>query len=142
MEMRMADVKAVFEKMKYLRWINLLDKFVYDCLMADDCLEYLDKYRWHDLKTSPDDLPEADIFEGEFIAKEWERKLGDIDRKMYTSVPVIVKYMDEEKCEYMCTSFGVSVDENGKQNCEGFVNCSNNVIAWRYLELFDPDEED
>lgn len=38
------------------------------CILAVEALEKADKYRWHDLRKNPDDLPEADEYgRSEFV---------------------------------------------------------------------------
>ena len=81
--------------------------------MAVEALEKADKYRWHDLRKNPDDLPEADEFGG--------------------SDYVLVKtgcfeWNDMKKAYYSHNKKQWSIDEY--------------VFAWRYIEPFEEEEEE
>lgn len=80
--------------------------------MAIKALEKADKYRWHDLRKNPDDLPEADEFGG--------------------SDYVLVKtgcfeWNDMKKAYYSHVKKQWSIDEY--------------VFAWRYIEPLKEEEE-
>ena len=82
--------------------------------MAVDALEKADKYRWHDLRKNPDDLPEAigGGYESEYVLvmigtpewNSWEQAYYHHDKKMWSTY-------------------------------------DQNVFAWRYVEPFEEEEE-
>ena len=82
--------------------------------MAVEALEKADKYRWHDLRKNPDDLPEAigGGYESEYVLvmigtpewKSWEQAYYHHDKKMWSTY-------------------------------------DQNVFAWRYIEPFEEEEE-
>ena len=81
--------------------------------MAIKALEKADKYRWHDLRMNPDDLPEADgNSESEYVLamigtpewNSWEQAYYHHDKKMWSTY-------------------------------------DQNVFAWRYIEPFEEEEE-
>ena len=76
-------------------------------------LEKADKYRWHDLRKNPDDLPEADgNSESEYVLamigtpewNSWEQAYYKHDKKLWSTY-------------------------------------DQNVFAWRYIEPFEEEEE-
>ena len=81
--------------------------------MAVDALEKADKYRWHDLRKNPDDLPEG--FEGGYESEyvlvmtgtpkwnSWEQAYYHHDKRMWSTY-------------------------------------EQNVFAWRYIEPFEEEE--
>ena len=80
---------------------------------AIEALEKADKYRWHDLRKNPDDLPEADgNSESEYVLamigtpewNSWEQAYYHHDKKMWSTY-------------------------------------DQNVFAWRYIEPFEEEEE-
>ena len=80
--------------------------------MAIKALEKADKYRWHDLRKNPDDLPEADgNSESEYVLamigtpewNSWEQAYYHHDKKMWSTY-------------------------------------DQNVFAWRYVEPFKEEE--
>ena len=81
--------------------------------MAVDALEKADKYRWHDLRKNPDDLPEAigGGYESEYVLvmigtpewNSWEQAYYHHDKKMWSTY-------------------------------------DQNVFAWRYVEPFKEEE--
>lgn len=82
---------------------------------AIEALEKADKYRWHDLKENPDDLPEAN---------RW----GESN---YVLVKALIKVgcyacNDMRKAYYNHTQKKWSID--------------GNVLAWRYIEPFKDEE--
>ena len=81
--------------------------------MAIKALEKADKYRWHDLRKNPDDLPEADgNSESEYVLamigtpewNSWEQAYYHHDKKLWSTY-------------------------------------EQNVFAWRYIEPFEEEEE-
>ena len=83
------------------------------CILAVDALEKADKYRWHDLRKNPDDLPEAD----EYGKSEY--------------VLVMIGTPEWYRCEWAYYSL------NAKQ----WSIYEQNVFAWRYIEPFKEEEE-
>ena len=101
-----------------------VDYYVYDdTSKADELLQLnkivskalkkADKYRWHDLRKNPDDLPEADgNSESEYVLamigtpewNSWEQAYYHHDKKMWSTY-------------------------------------DQNVFAWRYVEPFEEEEE-
>ena len=81
--------------------------------MAVEALEKADKYRWHDLRKNPDDLPEAigDGYESEYVLvmtgtpewNSWEQAYYHHDKMMWSTY-------------------------------------DQNVFAWRYIEPFKEEE--
>lgn len=81
--------------------------------MAIKALEKADKYRWHDLRKNPDDLPEAigDGYESEYVLvmtgtpewNSWEQAYYKHDKQMWSTY-------------------------------------EQNIIAWRYIEPFEEEE--
>ena len=80
--------------------------------MAIKALEKADKYRWHDLRKNPDDLPEADgNSESEYVLvmigtpewNSWEQAYYKHDKRMWSTY-------------------------------------EQNVFAWRYIEPFEEEE--
>ena len=82
--------------------------------MAVEALEKADKYRWHDLRKNPDDLPEAigDCYESDYVLvligtpewNSWKLAYYHHDKKLWSTY-------------------------------------EQNVFAWRYVEPFDEEEE-
>ena len=81
--------------------------------MAIKALEEADKYKWHDLRENPDDLPEADgNSESEYVLamigtpewNSWEQAYYHHDKKLWSTY-------------------------------------DQNVFAWRYIEPFEEGEE-
>ena len=81
---------------------------------AIEALEKADKYRWHDLRKNPDDLPEAICggYESEYVLvmigtpewNSWEQAYYKHDKKLWSTY-------------------------------------DQNVFAWRYIEPFEEEEE-
>ena len=78
--------------------------------MAIEALEKADKYRWHDLKKNPDDLPEAD----EYGCSE------------YVLIMIGTPEWDNHEWAYY------------NYNTKGWSTpfYEQNVFAWRYIEPF------
>ena len=81
---------------------------------AIEALEKADKYKWHDLRKNPDDLPEADgNSESEYVLvmigtpewNSWEQAYYKHDKRLWTTY-------------------------------------EQNVFAWRYIEPFEEEEEE
>ena len=82
-------------------------------VIAIEALEKADKYRWHDLRKNPDDLPEAigDGYESEYVLvmigtpewNSWEQAYYKHDKQMWSTY-------------------------------------EQNVFAWRYIEPFEEEE--
>ena len=81
--------------------------------IVSKALEKADKYRWHDLRKNPDDLPEADgNSESDYVLvmigtpewNSWEQAYYHHDKKLWTTY-------------------------------------EQNVFAWRYVEPFKEEEE-
>lgn len=83
--------------------------------MAVEALEKADKYRWHDLRKNPDDLPEAigDGYESEYVLvmtgtpewNSWEQAYYHHDKKLWSTY-------------------------------------EQDVFAWRYIEPFEEEEDE
>lgn len=82
------------------------------CILAVEALEKADKYRWHDLRKNPDDLPEADEYGcSEYVLvmigtpewNSWEQAYYHHDKKLWSTY-------------------------------------EQNVFAWRYIEPFKEEE--
>ena len=80
--------------------------------MAVDALEKADKYRWHDLRKNPDDLPEADVnSESDYVL-------------VMIGTP---EWNSWEQAYY----------HHGKRLWSTY---EQNVFAWRYIEPFKEEE--
>ena len=82
--------------------------------IAVDALEKADKYKWHDLRKNPDDLPEADgNSESDYVLvmigtpewNSWEQAYYKHDKRMWSTY-------------------------------------EQNVFAWRYIEPFEENKDD
>ena len=81
--------------------------------MAIEALEKADKYRWHDLRKNPDDLPEA---------------IGGGYESEYVLVMIgIPEWNSWEQAYY----------HHGKRLWSTY---DQNVFAWRYIEPFEEEE--
>ena len=80
------------------------------CILAIEALEKADKYRWHDLRENPDDLPEAD----EYGCSE------------YVLVMTGTPEWDNHEWAYY--------NHNTRMWSTPFYE--QNVFAWRYVEPF------
>ena len=81
--------------------------------MAVEALEKADKYRWHDLRKNPDDLPEAD---------------GNSESD-YVLVMIGTPEWNSWKQAYY---------HHGKRLWSTY---EQNVFAWRYIEPFEEEED-
>ena len=84
------------------------------CILAVEALKKADKYRWHDLRKNPDDLPEAD----EYGCSE------------YVLVMTGTPEWDNHEWAYY--------NHNTRMWSTPF--CEQNVFAWRYIEPFKGEE--
>ena len=112
--MKPEDAKTIMEKL--MLFYRPLGGSLAAWDMAIKALEKADKYRWHDLKKNPDDLPEAvgDGYESEYVLvmigtpewNSWEQAYYHHDKKLWSTY-------------------------------------DQNVFAWRYIEPFkeEADEE-
>ena len=80
--------------------------------MAVDALEKADKYRWHDLRKNPDDLPEAD---------------GNSESDYVLVMIGTPEWNSWEQAYY----------HHGKRMWSTY---EQNIYAWRYIELFEEEE--
>ena len=82
--------------------------------MAVDALEKADKYRWHDLRKNPDDLPEDNGYgKSEYVL-------------------VMIGTPEWYSCEWAYYS----------HNAKMWSIYEQNVFAWRYIEPFKEEEEE
>lgn len=83
---------------------------------AIEVLEKVDKYRWHDLKENPDDLP------------EWYEDVISVDVLIVTNKThyPLIAFMDLELKEWYESN-----------NCECLEDDFGEVIAWKYIEPFE-----
>ena len=79
------------------------------CMLAIEALEKADKYRWHDLRKNPNDLPEAD----EYGCSEYVLAM--------TGTP---EWDNHEWAYY-------------NHNTKMWSTYGQNVFAWRYIEPFE-----
>ena len=82
--------------------------------VAIEALEKADKYRWHDLRKNPDDLPEA--IGGSYVSEY---------------VLVMIGTPEWYSCEWAYYS----------HNAKMWSIYEQNVFAWRYIEPFEEEEE-
>lgn len=112
----MTNEEAKFVLEKNMSVFDIRLNCAYD--VAIEALENADKYKWHDLRKNPDDLPKQD---GYFLCK--------VESKNYFSYRTML-YMP---CE--CKSYDMNkwIDRN--------VYVFNNfIIAWQEIELFEVEE--
>ena len=83
------------------------------CILAVEALEKADKYRWHDLRKNPDDLPEA--IGGSYVSEY---------------VFVMIGTPGWNNCEWAYY----------KHNHKEWSTYEQNIIAWRYVEPFEEEE--
>ena len=104
------EAKTIIEKL--LLFYRPLGGSVEAWDMAIKALEKADKYRWHDLRKNPDDLPEADgNSESDYVLvmigtpewNSWEQAYYHHDKQMWSTY-------------------------------------EQNVFAWRYIEPFEEEE--
>ena len=83
------------------------------CILAVEALKKADKYRWHDLRENPDDLPEA--IGGSYVSEY---------------VFVMIGTPGWNNCEWAYY----------KHNHKEWSTYEQNIIAWRYIEPFKEEE--
>ena len=105
------DAKTIMDNLIYL--YRPLGNSLKAWHMAIEALEKADKYRWHDLRKNPDDLPEAigDGYESEYVL-------------VMTGTP---EWNSWEQAYY----------HHGKRLWSTY---EQNVFAWRYIEPFEEEE--
>ena len=81
---------------------------------AIEALEKADKYRWHDLRKNPDDLPEA---------------IGGGDESEYVLVMIGIPEWNHWEWAYY---------HHDKKLWSTY---EQNIFAWRYIEPFEEEEE-
>ena len=106
------DILKIFTTDKFQRCTSSeFDDAIY---VAIEALEKADKYRWHDLRKNPDDLPEAD---------------GN-DESDYVLVMIGTPEWNSWEQAYY---------HHGKRL---WTTYEQNVFAWRYIEPFEEEEEE
>ena len=100
-------IKCNYPPENYTRLREALD-------MAVETLKKTDKYRWHDLRKNPDDLPEAD----EYGCSE------------YVLVMTGTPEWDNHEWAYY------------NHNTKMWSTYGQNVFAWRYVEPFEENKDD
>ena len=105
------EAKTIMEKL--LLFYRPLGGSVEAWNMAIKALEKADKYRWHDLRESPDDLPEA--IGGSYVSEY---------------VFVMIGTPGWNNCEWAYY----------KHNHKEWSTYEQNIIAWRYIEPFEEEE--
>lgn len=83
--------------------------------MAIKALEKADKYKWHDLRKNPDDLPEA--IGGSYVSEY---------------VLIMIGTPGWNNCEWAYY----------KHNHKEWSTYEQNIYAWRYIEPFEEEEEE
>ena len=85
------------------------------CILAVEALEKADKYRWHDLRKNPDDLPEDNGY----------------GCSEYVLVMIGTPEWDNHEWAYY----------NHNTKMWSTPLCEQNVFAWRYIEPFEEEED-
>lgn len=104
------EAKTIIEKL--LLFYRPLGGSVEAWNMAIKALEKADKYRWHDLRKNPDDLPEA---------------IGDSESEYVLIMIGTPEWNSWEQAYY----------HHGKRLWSTY---EQNVFAWRYIEPFEEEE--
>ena len=99
------------EAYEFIQTLFLPREVMEICLKA---LEKADKYRWHDLRKNPDDLPEAD---------------GNSESEYVLVMIGTPEWNSWEQAYY----------HHGKRLWSTY---EQNVFAWRYIEPFEEEEEE
>lgn len=111
-------VPAFPQQIDCLDWLTAMD-------MASEALEKQEKYKWHDLRKNPDDLPEK-------------------QPKLTMSKPVIVWMGDSYWNHLMQDYYDYSNHEWALSSLyeihDWSLIQSNEVIAWKYIEPFGSEE--
>ena len=104
------EAKAIMGNLVYL--YRLSDDRLLAWDMAIDALEKADKYRWHDLRKNPDDLPEDNGYgKSEYVL-------------------VMIGTPEWYSCEWAYYS----------HNAKMWSTYDQNVFAWRYIEPFEEEK--
>ena len=106
------EAKTIMEKL--LLFYRPLGGSVEAWDMAIKALEKADKYRWHDLRKNPNDLPEDNGY-------------GESDY-----VLVLAGCFEWNHCEWACYS----------HSAKKWSTYVQEVFAWRYIEPFEEEEEE
>lgn len=102
-------------------------EMINDCI--DNALETADKYRWHDLRKDPSDLPTQN---GLFLT-------------VLIPIPIRAYSFKFQRCEllYYTDLMGICTQKhwhNGKVGKVDYLNYDKEVIAWKYIEPFEEEE--
>ena len=108
--MTIKEAKTIMENLIYL--YRPLGNSLKAWHMAIKALEKADKYRWHDLRKNPDDLPEAD---------------GNSESDYVLVMIGTPEWNSWEQAYY----------HHGKRLWSTY---EQNVFAWRYIEPFEEEE--
>ena len=108
--MTIKEAKTIMENLIYL--YRPLGNSLKAWHMAIEALEKADKYRWHDLRKNPDDLPEAD---------------GNSESDYVLVMIGTPEWNSWEQAYY----------HHGKRLWSTY---EQNVFAWRYIEPFKEEE--
>ena len=106
------EAKTIMEKLLF--FYRPLGGSVAAWNMAIKALEKADKYRWHDLRKNPDDLPKA--IGGSYVSEY---------------VFVMIGTPGWNNCEWAYY----------KHNHKEWSTYEQNIIAWRYIEPFEEEED-
>lgn len=85
------------------------------CNVAIEALEKADKYKWHDLRKDPKDLPKSDV---RYLCARWD----------YVSNTVFYDLL------WFCSGQWCHLDHRREEICDYA------VVGWRYIEPFTEDE--
>ena len=94
--------------------ISRIDELLQLNKIVSKALEKSDKYRWHDLRKNPDDLPEADEYG---YGSEY--------------VLVMIGTPEWNDCEWAYYNHNTRLWSTYEQN----------IFAWRYIEPFEEEED-
>lgn len=114
-EMFKAIMKAEIERIPSHCGVDRIDEILELNKCVIEAIEKADKYRWHDLRKNPDDLPEA--IEGSYVSEY---------------VLVMIGTPGWNNCEWAYY----------RHNHKEWSTYEQNIIAWRYIELFEGEEEE
>lgn len=92
--------------------VELLEKEMHNC---GNCRKKADKYKWHDLRKNPDDLPEAigDGYESEYVL-------------------VMIGTPEWNDCDWAYYN----------HNTRMWSTYGQNIFTWRYIEPFEENKDD
>ena len=117
------EAKTIMEKLLF--FYRPLGGSVEAWNMAIKALEKADKYRWHDLRKNPDDLP---------VKAEYVEVITD----EHDDIPLSIQYDDA------IMQFGerrISLGYVDSVFIEWDAERRGKIIAWRYIEPFKEEEE-